>query len=153
VKPNGPNLTINKVVRMAQAFINCRRRPIGLSSGLFYFILELMEHDGLSMQELSRAVLVDNGYTTRAVKMLVDRGYVRKRIDSEDSRSYRIFLTAKGRKTSSDIQGALLEWAELITEGVSEEEIGVLHQVFDKYYENAKRNFEGAHPDSARGGQ
>ena len=75
---SGPNLTINKVVRMAQAFINCRLKNLGLSSGLFYFILELVEHDGLSMRELSRAVMVDNGYTTRAVRMLEDRGYVRK---------------------------------------------------------------------------
>lgn len=140
---SGPNLTINKVVRMAQAFINCRLKPIGLSSGLFYFVLELREHDGLSMQELSRAVMVDNGYTTRAVKMLVDRGYVRRRIDAGDSRSFRIFLTAKGRKTSSVIQGVLLEWADLVTEGVSEIEIGVLYRVFDKYYKNAKRHFEG----------
>ena len=146
---SGPNLTINKVVRMAQAFINCRLKPIGLSSGLFYFVLELMEHDGLSMQELSRAVMVDNGYTTRAVKMLVDRGYVRKRIDSEDSRSYRIFLTAKGRKTPTAIQGVLMEWADLVTEGVSEEEIGVLYRVFDTYYKNAKRHFSGADPSIA----
>jgi DNA-binding MarR family transcriptional regulator len=149
VNASGPNLTINKVVRMAQAFINCRLKPIGLSSGLFYFVLELMEHDGLSMQELSRAVMVDNGYTTRAVKMLVDRGYVRKSIDSDDSRSYRIFLTAKGRKTSSAIQGVLMEWADLVTEGVPEEEIGVLYRVFNTYYKNAKRHFEGANPDKA----
>jgi DNA-binding MarR family transcriptional regulator len=149
VKVSGPNLTINKVVRMAQAFINCRLKPIGLSSGLFYFILELMEHDGLSMQELSRAVMVDNGYTTRAMKMLVDRGYVRKRINSDDSRSYRIFLTAKGRKTYSVIQGVLMEWADLVTEGVSDEEIEVLFRVFDSYYKNAKRHLEGVNPDKA----
>jgi DNA-binding MarR family transcriptional regulator len=132
---------------MAQAFINCRLKPIGLSSGLFYFILELMERDGLSMQELSRAVMVDNGYTTRAVKRLVDRGYLRKRVDSADSRSYRIFLTAKGRKTSSAIQAALLEWADLVTEGVSDEEIGVQYRVFDAYYSNAKRHFKEANAD------
>jgi DNA-binding MarR family transcriptional regulator len=149
VKVSGPNLTINKVVRMAQAFINCRLKPIGLSSGLFYFILELMEHDGLSMRELSRAVMVDNGYTTRAVKMLVDRGYVRKRINSDDSRSYRIFLTAKGRRTYSIIQGVLMEWADLVTEGVSGEEIKVLFRVFDSYYKNAKRHLEGVNPDKA----
>jgi DNA-binding MarR family transcriptional regulator len=131
---------------MAQAFINCRLKPIGLSSGLFYFILELMEHDGLSMQELSRAVMVDNGYTTRAVKMLAGRGYLRRRVDSADSRSYRIFLTAKGRKASSAIQDVLSEWADLVTEGVLEEEIGVLYRVFDTYYKNAKRHFESAIP-------
>lgn len=36
------------------------------------------------MQELNRAVMVDNGYTTRAVKMLMDRGYVRKRVISRE---------------------------------------------------------------------
>ena len=85
-----PNLKINKVVRMAQAFINERLRGIGLSSGLFYFILELMEHDDLSMQALSRAVLVDNGHTSRAVERLVRLGYVTRKVDPRDSRSFRV---------------------------------------------------------------
>ena len=141
---SGPNLTINKVVRMAQAFINGRLRNLGLSSGLFYFILELVEHDGLSMRELSRAVMVDNGYTTRAVKKLEDCGYVRKSVDPEDSRSYRVFLTPKGRETSAAIQDVLMEWGDLVTVGVTADEIGVVFKVFDIYYENATRHFETA---------
>ncbi|HTX71911.1 MAG TPA: MarR family transcriptional regulator [Rectinemataceae bacterium] len=145
--PSGPNLTINRVVRMAQAYINGRLKPIGLSSGLFYFILELMEHDGLSMQELSRAVMVDNAYTTRAVKALVDRGYLRKRPDRADARKCRVYLTAKGRGTSTAIQAALMEWADLVTEGVSDREVGVLFRVFDRYYVNARRHFEKMEAD------
>jgi len=139
-----PNLTINKVVRMAQAFLNERLAPLGLSSGLFYFVLELVEHDGLSMQELSRAVMVDNGYTTRAVRRLVDLGYARKIVDPADSRSFRISLTSQGLATSSAIHEALMEWSGLVSEGATAEEIGVLYKVFDIYYENAKRHFEGA---------
>jgi DNA-binding MarR family transcriptional regulator len=132
---------------MAQAFINGRLKHIGLSSGLFYFILELVEHDGLSMRELSQAVLVDNGYTTRAVKRLEDCGYVRKSVDPDDSRSYRIFLTPKGRGSSAAIQDVLMEWADLVTRGVTADEIGVVFKVFDIYYENARRHFETAVAD------
>lgn len=136
-----PNLKINKVVRMAQAFISDRLKPLGLSSGLFYFILELSEADGLSMQELSRAVLVDNAHTTRAVARLTALGFVAKRIDPNDSRSFLVFLTEKGRGASEAIRAVLLEWARIITAGVTEEEVATVYRVFDKYYANGSAVF------------
>ncbi len=137
-----PNLKINKVVRMAQAFINERLRGIGLSSGLFYFILELMEHDDLSMQALSRAVLVDNGHTSRAVERLVRLGYVTRKVDPRDSRSFRVSLTKKGRQSSAAVKAVLLEWSKLVSADVAEEEIAVVYRVFDRYYANAAASFE-----------
>lgn len=132
-----PNLKINKVVRMAQAFINDKLKELGLSSGLHYFILELLENDGLPMQELSRAVLVDNGHTTRAVNSLVKLGYVTKEIDPNDSRSFRIYLTDKGKKSSVIIKDVLLEWVNLITANVTKKELTTVYNVFEKYYSNA----------------
>ena len=137
-----PNLKINKVVRMAQAFINDKLKGVGLSSGLFYFILELLENDGLPMQELSRAVLVDNAYTTRAIKRLVQLGYVTKKIDANDSRSFRVYLTAQGKESSTIIKEVLIEWANLITTHVTEAELEVVYNVFDKYYSNAQGYFK-----------
>jgi DNA-binding MarR family transcriptional regulator len=137
-----PNLKINKVVRMAQAFINDKLKEIGLSSGLFYFILELLENDGLPMQELSRAVLVDNAYTTRAVNRLIELGYVDKKVDPNDSRSFRVYLTAQGTESSGKIKEVLTEWANLITANVTQEELGVVYNVFDKYYFNARIYFK-----------
>jgi DNA-binding MarR family transcriptional regulator len=136
-----PNLVINKVVRMAQAFINERLKSIGLSSGLFYFILELSENDMVSMQDLSRAVLVDNGHTTRAVARLVELGYVSREVDPEDSRSYLVSLTAKGRDSSAVIRNVLVEWANFIAVGVSKDDIATVYRVFDKYYSNARNMF------------
>jgi DNA-binding MarR family transcriptional regulator len=136
-----PNLKINKVVRMAQAFINDQLKGFGLSSGLFYFILELLENNGLTMQELSRAVLVDNGHTTRAVNRLIELGYVTKKVDANDARSYRVFLTDKGEEISGVIKKVLLEWVNLITANVSEVELGIVYSVFDQYYANAQVYF------------
>ncbi len=136
-----PNLVINKVVRMAQAFINGRLKGVGLSSGLFYYILELSENDHVSMQELSRAVLVDNGHTTRAVARLIDLGYVTREVDPRDSRSYLVSLTAKGRDTSELIQKVLVEWANIVTVGVSKDDIATVYKVFDRYFSNATNMF------------
>lgn len=131
-----PNLKINKVVRMAQAFMNGRLKQHGLSSGLFYFILELSENERVSMRELSQAVFVDNAHTTRSVGRLKRLGYVSKVVDPNDSRSYLVSLTRKGRKAAEVIRGVLLEWAQIVTAGVSEEEIATVYRVFDSYYEN-----------------
>jgi DNA-binding MarR family transcriptional regulator len=123
---------------MAQTFINGKLKAYGLSSGLFYFILELLEQDGLSMQDLSKAVYVDNAHTTRAVNKLIQLGYVTKEVDPGDLRFYRVYLTEKGKKISVTIKSVLVEWANLVTMNVTEEELRILYGVFDKYYANAR---------------
>lgn len=132
------NIKISRVFRMGQMFMNEKARSHGLSSGLFFYILELSEKDGLNLQELSQAVGVDNGFTTRMVKKMIELELVYKRPNPIDSRSSQVFLTDKGREKSQIINNIFLEWKQIVANGVSEMEIKTVNKVFDKFYENAK---------------
>ena len=122
---------------MGQTFMNERAKEHGLSSGLFYYILELTSKDGLTLQELSQAVGVDNGYTTRMVKKLIELGYVTKKTNPLDSRSSNVYLTDKGRELSQVINDIFIEWKQIVTKDISQEELIYVNTVFDKFYENA----------------
>lgn len=122
---------------MGQTYLNERAKEYGLSSGLFFYILELSEQDGLTLHELSQAVGVDNGLTTRMVKRLEEFGLANKKPNPADSRSSQVFLTDKGREISQVIDNIFMEWKQIITKDVAEEEIITVNSVFDKFYENA----------------
>ena len=131
------NLKISRVFRMGQAYMNERAKEYGLSSGLFFYMFELSEQDGLTLQELSQAVGVDNGFTTRMVNRLEGLGIVYKSPNPADSRSSKVFLTERGRELSSVIYDIFLEWKQIVTKDVTEDEILIVNNVFDKFYRNA----------------
>lgn len=136
----GINKAVNKVFRMGQAYMNKSLEPYGLRSGLFYFIIELSDNNGLSMQALSKAVGVDNGYTTRAVNKLIELNYVTKVVQSDDLRVSRVFLTDSGREVSLVISEVIKKWIEIVTKDVPEHEIETVNKVFRIFLNNVLSN-------------
>lgn len=132
------NIKINKVFQLGQIFVNKRLKQYGLRSGLFYFILELTNQDSMTMQDLSRAVNVDNGYTTRMINKLVELEYVEKVLNPSDSRSSIVFLTAKGKEISETVKQVMLDWVNIITKEITTSDIQIVNAVFDRLYINAK---------------
>ena len=132
-----PNLKILKVTRLGLVYASLNLKDIDLSSGLVYFMIELSQHEWLNMSDLSSAVGVDNAYTTRAVEKLSALGYINKIQDEQDRRAFRVSLTASGWQIAERVNETLKQWVEIITAGVSPEEIGTVNRVFDKFYQNS----------------
>jgi DNA-binding MarR family transcriptional regulator len=78
------------------------------------FIMEIGNNEGISMKDLSTAIGADKGFTTRVIQALIGNGLVENR--SESVRTYKLYLTAKGREAfdfscaaMEDLLGKLLE--------------------------------------------
>jgi DNA-binding MarR family transcriptional regulator len=94
-------------LRMAQesAFqaFSRRSQEIGESPGRFATLTLIARNPGISQTELSQAAGRDKSSLTPVVEDLVRRGLVeRKRMDS-DRRTYRLNLTAAGKKTLTQL--------------------------------------------------
>jgi DNA-binding MarR family transcriptional regulator len=137
-----PNLTLIKSFRMGLAYANRQLKDIDISSGLVYFIAELSQVEWMNMSDLSSAVGVDNAYATRSVNKLSALGYVKKVQDDQDRRAWRISLTASGRQVAERVNQTLKEWVEIITAGVSPEEIATVTRVFDRFHQNALKHMK-----------
>jgi DNA-binding MarR family transcriptional regulator len=94
------------------------------------------------MSDLSAAVGVDNAYATRSVEKLSTLGYVNKVRDEQDRRAFRVSLTDKGWQVAERVNEALKQWVEIITAGVSPEEIATVTRVFDRFHQNALRHMK-----------
>jgi DNA-binding MarR family transcriptional regulator len=132
-----PNFKVLKVFRLGMAYANQQLKDIDISSGLAYFIIELSQVEWLNMSDLSAAVGVDNAYATRAVEKLSTLGYVDKVQDEQDRRAYRISLTASGRQIAERVTETMRQWVEIITAGVSPEDIAAVNRVFEQFHQNA----------------
>ncbi len=133
-----PNLKILKTFRLGMSYATRQLKDIDISAGLVYFVMELGQVEWLNMSDLSAAVGVDNAYATRAVEKLSVLGYVNKVQDEQDRRAYRISLTASGRQIAERVMETMRQWIEIITAGVSVEDMITVNRVFDQFYQNAK---------------
>ncbi|HEY3363207.1 MAG TPA: MarR family transcriptional regulator [Methanosarcina sp.] len=105
---------ISYLYRYEQIYIGKKIEPYGIGRGQFPFLMRLYHEDGINQESLSNYLKIDKGNTARAIKKLVDDGYVFRQKNEEDKRSYRIFLTEKGKKLEPELKKIASEWEEIL---------------------------------------
>lgn len=105
---------ISYLHRYGQIYIEKKMEPYGLGSGQFSFLMRLYQDDGINQENLSSYLKIDKATTTRAIKKLVDGGYVFRQVDEKDRRSYRIFLSDKGKKLEPEMKKIASQWEDIL---------------------------------------
>ncbi|MHC1756025.1 MAG: MarR family winged helix-turn-helix transcriptional regulator [Methanosarcina sp.] len=105
---------ISYLYRYEQIFIGKKIEQYGIGSGQFPFLMRLYREDGINQESLSDYLKIDKGTTARAIQKLVDEGYVFRQKDEKDRRSYRVFLTEKGKKMEPDLKKIASEWEDIL---------------------------------------
>lgn len=75
----------------------------GLTHGQFFMLVAVMEEDGLLPSELAEKIAQDRATTTGLLDRLEKDGWIERKMDTQDRRSLRIYLTAHGRKHRAPI--------------------------------------------------
>ena len=89
----------------------------------------LQNNNGCSLTELSRGVMLENSTITGLINRLEKSGYVERRNDPKDRRTYCIYFTDKGRLVASRSLPIIKKINEMIKEGYSEKEIEAFKKV------------------------
>lgn len=88
--------------------------------------------EGVTMGELSRALLVSNGNVTALVKQLESDGHVSSCPAPDDRRSLIVALTDQGRRNFSDLAAAHRKWIQGMFAEVSDEDQIELYRLLAK---------------------
>lgn len=93
-----------------------RIAPYGLTQAQFFMLVALYEEEGPSLSALAEKTHLDRPTVTGLVDRLERDGWVERRADPNDRRSFRIFLTVKAHDHREDllriyheVNGRLLE--------------------------------------------
>ncbi|MFO1220123.1 MAG: MarR family transcriptional regulator [Burkholderiaceae bacterium] len=93
------------------AIRNRMRARFGISLARFDYLAQLERHaDGLRMSQLSRYLMVTGGNVTALTDELEREGLVLREADADDRRSYRLRMTAAGRKAFERIAREHEQW-------------------------------------------
>ncbi len=94
----------------------------GLHVGQEMVLIELWESDGLRGGELAARLGVEPPTVTKMLRRLEGCGLVERRPDPSDARSFRVYLTDRGRDLEGPVAGCWERSEELLLAGLSEEE-------------------------------
>lgn len=122
--------------RNLQIILNNKLKDISIRSGQhdFFYVISLKE--GITQKELSEWLYISKSTTAKAVRNLIDHGYIRKEKDAEDKRYDRLYLTEKGKQISARINETFMEVVEITTKHLSQLEIKQTTELLKKILNN-----------------
>lgn len=116
---------------------------LGLHVGQEMILMELWQDDGLRGGELARRLGVEPPTITKMLRRLEGCGFVERRPDPEDARSFRVHLTGKGRSLEEPVARCWRAAEEKTLSGMSPEERRELHRLLTKARANLDPTFAG----------
>ena len=129
--------------RNLQIILNHKLKDISIRSGQHDFFYVISRYEGITQKVLSEWLYISKSTTAKAVKHLIDNGYVRKEKDSEDNRFDRLYLTDKGKEISAQMQQTFMEVVEITTKNLSPQEIKQTKELLKKILNNVLEENRG----------
>jgi len=123
--------------RQARRHFERELAPCGLGANTHRIISVLYHRGGCHQNELSEALVLDKATMSRAIKKLVEMGYVRRERDASDGRAYRITLTSTATTAMATIRAARQLWTRILSAGLSVREQAAAVRLLQRMYENA----------------
>lgn len=107
---------------------------ITIDQGLILIILS--KNNSLTQMELANLVFKDYASITRILKLMEDKGYITKKIDTKDKRRSSVTITAKGEKAIALLNPIIALNRQTALQGITETELIQLFDTLKKITQN-----------------
>jgi len=127
-----------KVCRAHRANVGGVLAGVGLHVGQEMVLLELWEEDGLRGGELAERLGVEPPTITRMLRRMEGCGFVERRPDPADARSFRVYLTERGRSLEVPVARCWEEVEKRTLAGMTPKEKALFRRLLVRVRENLK---------------
>ena len=134
---------LNNISRSQAIYRSARVSAEDLQAGHYAFALTICRAPGRSQEEIARELCINKSTATRNLAVLEANGYIVREPLLSDKRQFAVHPTEKMLAVLPEIKRASGEWMELLSEGISEEELRVFDSVLLRMQEQARRIVEG----------
>ena len=126
-----------RVYKNLITLIRSELEPYDFNRGEFPLLFKLIKKgDGITQKEICEMLYISKSTTSKIIKRLVEKGYLRKEKDPEDKRASRIFLTDKKEEIEDLIKEIDQKAENKMLEGFDEEEREELRNYLERILDN-----------------
>lgn len=122
--------------RVAQGIINKKLESVDIKSGQQDFMYVICNNEGISQKELSERLKIGKATTAKAVKSLMESGYIKRERAEDDKRFYKLFLTDKGREIAPLVRNTFKEVSGIYSKGFTDKEAEEVLKILEKLFNN-----------------
>lgn len=98
----------------------------------------LQENDWLPQNQIAELVFKDYASITRIIELLVQKEYIRRKINATDRRKFELEITEKGNKMIEDIYPIVMENRKQALSGLAEIEVKQLKELLESLIINCQ---------------
>lgn len=89
-------------------------KPLGLTYTQYIVFMVLWEEDDLTVGEIGKKLMLDNGTLTPLLKKMEEVGYLTRKRSEKDERVVTVSLTDQGREMKEKVKGVPVEMKQCI---------------------------------------
>ncbi|NLM84559.1 MAG: MarR family transcriptional regulator [Clostridiales bacterium] len=119
--------------------MNTKLADTGLKGPMYILLITLDHFPGSNQDFMAQHIGIDKSGIARAARELEKLGYIRREIDDDNRRQYRMYLTEKGKELLPVIRGHLSEWGRMLTKGLSEHQVLEVIRLMEHMVKNAEQ--------------
>ena len=102
------------------------------------YILAICGKPGRSQDDLAASLCINKSTIARGIEWLLENGYVTRVAKPEDKRCLLIYPTEKMLAVYPKVKSVANSWNEIITKGISDEELEITYSVLMRMAEQAR---------------
>lgn len=130
---------LGHVARLMRRYFDARARSIGVTRPQWQVLTLLARNEGIHQGGLAEILEVEPITLGRMVDRLQEACLVERRADPLDRRTWRLFLTPKGKQLMDQLRPLSDETVALTLEGLGSEERAALMRMLDRMRANLSR--------------
>ncbi|MCC8189124.1 MAG: MarR family transcriptional regulator [Planctomycetes bacterium] len=115
------------VHKQSNIFLATRLKQLGLNVGQFPHLMCVCSNPGLTQDQIALKTKTDKSTVAKMVKQLVDAGFLTRKDNTEDKRSYFVFPTQKALDAYPEIAAEKRKWHAILTSNFTDTE----RKIFD----------------------
>ena len=133
---------LNNISRSQATFRKSRVSDKDLNSGHYAFALAICHHPGRSQEELAKELCINKSTVARNLNCLEENGYISRIPLPNDKRQCSVYPTQKMTDVLPRVKQASREWIELLSEGITSEELEIFDSVLERMQARAREIIE-----------
>jgi DNA-binding MarR family transcriptional regulator len=117
---NGYDRAVSRLWRHYENYLDATCPQYGVAGSHVPLLMYLWDgHEGVTQNQIAKALGCDKGTVSRGIRALVESGLVNQSVCASDSRACTITLTPAGRKMQQPISGLYNRWTDIVTSGMT----------------------------------
>jgi len=127
---------IGSIYRATNSFTDYIVKHVDLEKGQYQFLVRIQENQDINQEGLSSLLQVDKATTAKAIRKLIEKGYVVKTKSIEDKRNFKLQLTDLGKNTCDFLNKEEIFCIQSALKGLTKKEQNELNSLLEKINNN-----------------